>query len=77
MQEFRRPNIWPKSYTESQSLKHSGDEDAPEAEPLEVTLGSTTGIIQLNSLSKSSLTIDDITLYPTPGPSELSARDPE
>jgi hypothetical protein len=45
-------------------LKHSGDEDVP----LEVTLGSS--IIQLNPSSKSSLTIDDITLYPTPGPSE-------
>ena len=39
-------------------VKHSGDEYAP----LEVTLGSTE--IQLNSSSKSSLTIDDITLYP-------------
>jgi len=45
-------------------LKHSGDEDVP----LEVTLGST--MIQLDSSSKSLLTIDDITLYPTPGPSE-------
>jgi len=45
-------------------LKHSGSEDAP----LEVTLGST--VIQLNPSSKSSLTIDDITLYPIPGPSE-------
>ena len=45
-------------------LKHSGSEDAP----LEVTLGST--IIQLNPSSKSSLTIDDLTLYPIPGPSE-------
>ena len=46
-------------------LKHSGEQDGP----LEVTLGST--IIQLNPLSKSSLTIDDITLYPiqVPGPS--------
>ena len=46
-------------------LKHSGGEDAP----LEVTLGST--VIQLNPSSKSSLTIDDITLYPiqVPGPS--------
>jgi hypothetical protein len=43
-------------------LKHSGREDG---RPLEVTLGSS--IIQLNP---SSLTIDDITLYPTPGPSE-------
>ena len=45
-------------------LEHSGEDDAP----LEVTLGST--IIQLNPSSKSSLTIDDITLYPIPGPSE-------
>jgi hypothetical protein len=45
-------------------LKHSGREDGP----LEVTLGST--IIQLNPSSKSSLTIDDVTLYPIPGPSE-------
>ena len=35
---------------------------------LEVTLGST--IIQLNPSSESSPTIDDITLYPIPGPSE-------
>ena len=35
---------------------------------LEVTLGST--IIQLNPTSKSSLTIDDITLYLIPGTSE-------
>ena len=39
-------------------VKHSGEEDAP----LEITLGSTE--IQLNPSSKSSLTIDDITLYP-------------
>ena len=46
-------------------LKRNCDEDAP----LEVTLGST--IIQLEPSSKSYLTIDDITLYPTPtGPSE-------
>ena len=45
-------------------LKHSVKEDTP----LEVTLGST--IIQLNPSSQSPLTIDDITLYPTPGPSE-------
>jgi hypothetical protein len=47
-------------------LKHSGEKDAP----LEVTLGSTK--IQLNPSSESSLTIDDITLYPTqvPGSSE-------
>ena len=46
-------------------LKHSGKENGP----LEVTLGLT--IIQLNPLSKSSLTIDDITLHPiqVPGPS--------
>jgi hypothetical protein len=46
-------------------LKHSGREDG---QPLEVTLGST--IIQLNHSSKSSLTIDDLTLSPIPGPSE-------
>ena len=46
-------------------LKHSGKKDVL---PLEVTLGSTT--IQLNPSYKSSLTIDDITLYPIPGPSE-------
>ena len=39
-------------------VKHSGEEDAL----LEVTLGSTK--IHLNPSSKSSLTIDDITLYP-------------
>ena len=50
-------------------LKHSGGEleDDP-LPPLEVTLGST--IIQLNPSSKSSLTIDDITLYPISNPSE-------
>jgi len=48
-------------------LEHSGREDG---HPIEVTLGST--IIQLNPSSKSSLTIDDITLHPIqdPGPSE-------
>ncbi|KAF8802222.1 hypothetical protein BYT27DRAFT_7197312 [Phlegmacium glaucopus] len=45
-------------------LKHSGKEVGP----LEVTLGSTR--IQLNPSSKSSPTIDDITLHPIPGPSE-------
>jgi hypothetical protein len=45
-------------------LKHSGGEDGL----LEVTLGST--IILLNPSSKSPLMIDDITLYPIPGPSE-------
>ena len=45
-------------------LKHSGKRDWP----IEVTLGSTT--IQFNLSSKSSLTIDDIILYPNPGPSE-------
>jgi hypothetical protein len=39
-------------------LIHSGSEDAP----LKVTLGSTK--IQLNPLTESSVTIDDITLYP-------------
>ena len=45
-------------------LKHSGGEDGP----LEVTLGSNK--IQLNPSSKSSLTIDDLTLHPiqTSGP---------
>ena len=47
-------------------LKHSGEENASGS--LEVTLGST--VIQLNPSSKSSLTIDDIILYPNPGPSE-------
>ena len=48
-------------------VKHSGGEEDPH---LEVTLGSTK--IQLNPSSKSSLTIDDITLYPieVSGPSE-------
>jgi hypothetical protein len=41
-------------------LKHSGKEDSDA--PLEVTLGSSK--IQLNPSSKSSITIDDITLYP-------------
>ena len=48
-------------------VKHSGEEDGP----LEITLGSTK--IQLNPSSKSSFTIDDITLYhpiEVPGPSE-------
>ena len=54
-------------------LKHSGGGKVGHhmRPSLEVTLGST--IIQLNpSSSKSSLTIDDITLYPAPaaGPSE-------
>ena len=40
-------------------VKHSGGEEDP---PLEVTLGSNN--IHLNPSSKSSLTIDDITLYP-------------
>ena len=47
-------------------LKHSGTEDGP----LVVTLGSAT--IQLNPSSESSLTIDDITLYPIPHPGHLS-----
>jgi len=48
-------------------LKHSGNEDVP----LEVTLGSTIiHLNQLNPSSKLSLTIDDITLYPIPGPAE-------
>ena len=57
-------------------LKHSGTDEAP----LEVTLGST--IIQLNPpfdlTRKSSLTIDDITLYPLtldpPKPDHLSFK---
>ena len=40
-------------------IKHSGGKKDP---PLEVTLGSSN--IHLNPSSKSSLTIDDITLYP-------------
>ena len=40
-------------------IKHSGGKKDP---PLEVTLGLNN--IHLNPLSKSSLTIDDITLYP-------------
>ena len=53
-------------------LKHSGEEDAP----LEVSLGSTVIQINPSSKSESSLTIDDITLYPIhyPGPSESSAH---
>ena len=47
-------------------LKHSGKENGP----LVVTLGSTT--IQLNPSSKSSLTVDDITLHPNPDPDHLS-----
>ena len=48
-------------------IKHSGREQDP---PLEVTLGSNN--IHLNPSSKSSLTIDDITLCPieVSGPSE-------
>ena len=51
-------------------LTHSGREDGP----LEVSLGSTT--IQLNPSCKSSLTIDEITLYPIPvhGPSEFDSN---
>ena len=47
-------------------VKHSGVENPP----LELTLGLTK--IQLNPSSKSSVTMDDITLYPTQvsGPSE-------
>ena len=46
-------------------IKHSGKEE----NLFEVTLGST--IIHLNPLSKSSFTIDDITLYPNTSPSEF------
>ena len=56
-------------------LKHSGKEDAP----LEVTVGSTK--IQLKPSSKSSLTIDDITLYPVemfdPSESDPLSFEPE
>ena len=45
-------------------LIHSGKEDVS----LEIVLGSTK--IRLLPSLKSSLTIDDITLYPIPGPSE-------
>ena len=47
-------------------VKHSGEKDAP----LEVTLGSTK--IQLNPPTQSSLTTDDIKIYPVEvsGPSE-------
>ena len=50
-------------------VKHCNTTFYGEDVPLEVTLGSTK--IQLNPFSKSSLTIDDITLYPiqVPGPS--------
>ena len=47
--------------------KHSGTEDGP---LVVITLGSTA--IQLKPSSKSSLTIDDITLYPTPSLDYLS-----
>ena len=50
-------------------VRHSGGEEDP---PLEVTLGSNN--IHLNPSSKSSLTIDDITLYPI-GVSGLSESD--
>ena len=46
-------------------LKHSGNENGS----LEVTLGSS--VIQLDPSSQLSLAIDDITLYPIPGPSEF------
>ena len=45
-------------------LKHSGKDDGP----LEVALGSA--MMRLNPSTKSSLTIDDITLHPIPGSSE-------
>ena len=51
-------------------LKHSGSENAP----LEVTLGPT--IIQLDPPSKSSLTIDDITLHPVQGPGSSESENP-
>ena len=43
-------------------VKHSGKQDVPLDEPLQVTLGLTK--IQLNPSSNSSPTIDDIPLYP-------------
>ena len=51
-------------------VKHRGTNFCEEDVPLEVTLGSTK--IRLNAISTSSLTIDDITLYPiqVPGPSD-------
>ena len=51
-------------------LKHSGSENGP----LEITLGSNK--IELNPSSKSSLTIDDINLYPIPGPSDHLSFEP-
>jgi hypothetical protein len=54
-------------------LKHSGDEAYKEDASLEVTLGST--IIQLHPSSKSSVTIDDIILYPTPAGPSLAESD--
>ena len=47
-------------------LKHFGSKDGP----LEVTLVGSSTIIRLNPSSRSSLTIDDITLYPNLGPSD-------
>jgi hypothetical protein len=56
-------------------LIHSGSEDAP----LEITLGSA--IIQLNPSAKSSIMIDDITLYPIqdhrPSESDRLSFEPE
>jgi hypothetical protein len=53
-------------------LKHSGDKAYKEDAPLEVALGST---IQLNPSSNSSLTIDDIIIYPTPAGPSLAKSD--
>ena len=60
----------PSSKSLTLRVKHSGGEDRP----LEVALGSTK--IQLNPSSKSSLTIDDITLYPIQVPDPTHVRDP-
>ena len=58
--------VGPSGQSLTLKLKHSGSENGP----LEVTLGPN--IIQLDPSSKSSLTIDDITLHPVqdPGSSE-------
>ena len=49
-------------------LKHAGEENGP----LEVTLVGSTTTVQFNPSYESSLTIDDVTLYPIqiPGPSK-------
>ena len=55
--------VGPSGQSLTLKLKHSGSENGP----LEVTLGPN--IIQLDPSSKSSLTIDDITLHPVQDPS--------